>query len=217
MGLTCFRNGSLARERVRDRFGLDWNGFVDALQAAPAGNRGQVLLPWFEPEITPPVGQGDARAFGIASDDAPANVRGVVEAQMLAARRHSMWIAPRVDAIHATGGAAVNKAILQVMADVFGADVYRFDVSNSAALGAALRACHADVVNHEGRANWREIVRGFAEPIRESRIAPDRGRHAMYEELLDVYAACEAFALGRGPDPVQQLAAFRSQLGDWPA
>ena len=35
-------------------------------------------------------------------------------------------------------------AILQVMANVFGVDVYRLDVENSAALGAALRAYHAD-------------------------------------------------------------------------
>jgi xylulokinase len=27
MGITVFRNGSLARERIRDRFGLDWDGF----------------------------------------------------------------------------------------------------------------------------------------------------------------------------------------------
>jgi xylulokinase len=216
MGLTCFRNGSLARERVRDRFGLDWNGFVEALHAAPPGNRGRLLLPWFEPEITPPVALGDARTFGVAPDDAPANVRGLVEAQLLAARRHSTWIASRVEAIHATGGAAVNQAILQVMADVFGADVYRFDVSNSAALGAALRACHADVVTREGRASWQDIVSGFAEPMRESRIVPDRTRHEMYEALLDVYGACEAFALGRGADPAPQLAAFRSRFGDDP-
>jgi xylulokinase len=213
MGLTCFRNGSLARERVRAQFGLDWKGFADALRAAPPGNRGRMLLPWFEPEITPPVAEGGVRAFGVATDDGPATVRGLVEAQMLAARKHSGWIAPRVKAIYATGGAAVNRAILQVMADVFGADVYHFDVSNSAALGAALRACHADVINREGSASWREIVSGFAEPIRESRIAPDHARHEMYGELLEVYGACEAFALGRGADPAPSLAAFRARFG----
>ncbi len=31
MGLTCFANGSIARERVRDRFGLTWSGFSSAL------------------------------------------------------------------------------------------------------------------------------------------------------------------------------------------
>jgi xylulokinase len=213
MGLTCFRNGSLARERVRQTFGLDWAGFAAAAGAAPPGNRGRLLLPWFEPEITPPVAGGGLRSFGVPPGDAPASARGIIEAQQLAARLHSRWIAPQVDAIYATGGAAVNRAILQVMADVFGADVYRFEVANSAALGAALRAFHADVVAREGRADWSEIVRGFAEPARATRVVPDRSRHEMYAELVGVYEACEAFALGRGPDPSPRLEAFRTRVG----
>jgi xylulokinase len=213
MGLTCFRNGSLARERVRQTYGLDWNGFADALHATPPGNRGRILLPWFEPEITPPVVNGGARMFGIPADDGPANVRALVEAQMLAARLHSTWMAPRVTEIYATGGAAVNRAILQVMADVFGADVYQFDVSNSAALGAALRAFHADIRSRHGQASWKEIVREFAEPVSDSRISPDPARHDVYRELLTLYEACERFALGRGPDVAPRLEAFRGRFG----
>jgi xylulokinase len=209
MGLVCFRNGSLARERVRRTFGLDWDGFSALLIASPPGNLGRILLPWFEPEITPPVLHAGAVSFGVPADDAAANVRGVIEAQMLSARLHSAWMAPRVDTIYATGGAAVNRAILQVMADVFGADVYQFDVGNSAALGAALRAYHADVMTGEGDAVWSEIVRGFADPVRGSRIAPDSASQAIYREMLDVYAACEAFARGAGADPSPRLTAFR--------
>src|SRR5262249_38456560 len=47
MGLTCFRNGSLARERIRDQYGLDWPAFSDALRRTPIGNRGAMMLPWF--------------------------------------------------------------------------------------------------------------------------------------------------------------------------
>jgi xylulokinase len=67
---------------------------------------------------------------------------------------HSRWMAPRVDTIHATGGAAVNRDILQVMADVFGANVYQLRVDNSAALGAALRAAHACRDHRDGAAGW---------------------------------------------------------------
>ncbi len=213
MGLVCFQNGSLARERVRRTFGLDWEGFSTLLSASPPGNLGRILLPWFEPEITPPVLRAGAVSFGVPVDDAPANVRGVVEAQMLAARLHSKWMAPRVDTMYATGGAAINRAILQVMADVFGADVYQFDVGSSAALGAALRAYHADLVARERDAEWSDIVRGFADPLSGSRIAPDASRHAIYRQMLDVYAACEAFARGVGADPSPQLRAFRSRGG----
>src|SRR5439155_15596342 len=55
MALVCFKNGSLARERVRDAYGLDWDGFTRALRATPPGNRGAIMLPWFAAEITPPV------------------------------------------------------------------------------------------------------------------------------------------------------------------
>jgi sugar (pentulose or hexulose) kinase len=87
------------------------------------------------------------------------------------------------------------------MADVFGADVYQLEVGNSAALGAALRAAHADLSTLDSSADWEDTVRGFAEPVASTRLAPDRRRHAFYRELMEVYAACEAHALGRGPDP----------------
>ena len=93
MGLTCFANGSLARERVRDMFGLTWSGFSQALAATPPGNNGRVLLPWFDPEITPPVLVAGARRYGLAEDDGPGHVRGVVEGQMLSIARHSKWMA----------------------------------------------------------------------------------------------------------------------------
>ncbi len=144
MSLVCFRNGSLARERVRDAYGLDWNAFSAALRATPPGNDGRIMLPWFEPEITPPVLEpGVHRAGGLDPDNAAANVRAVVEAQMLAMASHSAWAVPRVTRIDVTGGAARNTDILQVMADVFDAPVHCIEVTNAACLGAALRAFHA--------------------------------------------------------------------------
>jgi len=98
-----------------------------------------------------------------------------------------------------------------VMADVFGADVYQLQVGNSAALGAALRALHGGTAA-EGRAiPWDEVVKDFAEPVSASRLHPDPSRHTLYRDLIDIYAACEVHALGRGPDPSARLAAFRSR------
>jgi xylulokinase len=209
MGLTCFLNGSLARERVRDAHGLTWREFSDALDTTEAGNGGRVLLPWFESEITPPVAVPGVRRYGLSPDDAAGNVRAVIEAQLMAMARHSQWMDVDVDIIHATGGAAANRHILQVMADVFGADVYQIEVANSAALGAALRAAHAHTRGAGQAAGWGEIVAGFAEPVAASRLRPDPDRRAIYRELLPIHAACEAHALGRGPDPTPLLDRFR--------
>jgi xylulokinase len=191
MGLTCFKNGSLARERIRDR----------------------VMLPWFEPEITPSVLTPGVHRYGFGPDDADANVRAVIEGQQMALALHSRWMNVTVDSIHATGGAAANRDILQVMADVFGADVYQLQVGNSAALGAALRAFHGGLAAEGVAMPWDEVVKDFAEPLAASRLPPDSSRHAVYRDLIDVYAACEAHALGRGPDPAARLDVFRKSNG----
>jgi xylulokinase len=207
MGLTCFSNGSLARERVQDSYGFTWTDFSRALEITPAGNLGRVMIPWFEPEITPAVSDPRVRRYRLSPEDAAANVRAVVEAQQMAMAVHSTWMAVTIDTIHATGGAAANTQILQVMADVFGADVYRSTVGNSAALGAALRAWHGDALAAGAPLPWSTIV-AIAQPAATSLIPSNPGRHAIYRELLPIYEACEAHALGRGPDPTPALDRF---------
>jgi xylulokinase len=197
MGLTCFSNGSLARERVRDAYGLRWSEFSRALEATPAGNDGQIMLPWFDPEITPTVTRPGARRFGLSPEDAPANVRAVVEGQQMAMALHSRWMGVEIDKIHATGGGSANRQILQVMADVFGAEVQRFDVSNSAAMGAALRALHAVHADDGRPLSWDEVVAGVVCPLRDS-ITPDAHHHRMYRQLMMAYEDCEARALREG-------------------
>jgi len=207
MGLTCFSNGSLARERVRGAFALSWTDFSRLLESTPPGNKGRILIPWFEPEITPPVLSPRLHRYRLSPDDTAGHVRGVIEAQMMAMAIHSSWMGIHIDTIHATGGAAVNRQILQVMADVFGANVYRSTVSNSAALGAALRAWHADARDQGHAPPWDDVTSTVAAPERASRIAPDPVANAVYRRMLPLYAACEAHALGRGPDPTSALTA----------
>ena len=196
MGITVFRNGSLARERVRDEFGLTWDGFSRSLAETPPGNGGRMLLPWFEPEITPRVASSRVRRFDLDPRDGPGNVRAIVEAQQMAMQIHSTWMGVKVKTIYATGGASANRGILQVMADVFGADVYQFAVDNTAALGAALRAFHADALASGEPVEWHDVVRGFAEPIASSVVRPDTAAHARYRELMPLYAQREQSAFG---------------------
>lgn len=201
MGLTCFKNGSLARERIRDGFGLSWDEFSAILRRTPAGNDGRIMLPWFEPEITPTVLAPGVRRFGFTESDVAANVRGVIEGQQMAMALHSRWMNVTVDSIHATGGAAANRAILQVMADVFGATVYQLQVGNSAALGAALMALHGDAAADGRRMPWDGVIKEFVEPIADSALKPSPANHALYRDLIAKYASCEANALGRTPVP----------------
>jgi sugar (pentulose or hexulose) kinase len=58
-------------------------------------------------------------------------------------RLHSRWVGTPTTQLLLTGGASNNPAIAKIFADVFGAPVLRLSVSDSAALGAALRAAEA--------------------------------------------------------------------------
>jgi len=195
MTLICFKNGSLARERVRDLYGLDWDGFNQSLAGTSPGNKGGIMLPWFEAEIVPRVNKPGIHRFDLDPNDTMANCRAIVEAQMMAMRLHSQWMGVKPQRIYATGGASANTAILQVMADVMNCPVLRIEVAKSAALGAALRAAHGWLA-YEGKApSWDKIVRGFTDPIPSSEIQPSIKAAKVYDKLIEKYAKCEKQAL----------------------
>jgi xylulokinase len=212
MSLICWKNGSLARDGVRREHGLDWESFSRALRQTKPGNGGAIMLPWFEPEITPTVHSPGVRRYQLDPGDGPANVRAVIEAQMMSMAIHSQWMGVEVDTIHATAGAARNREILRIMADVHDADVYQLEVGNSACLGAALRALHGDLVSENKKTAWEDVIAGFTEPVKESRIEPIPANVALYAELKKVYSACESHAIRGGEDPSPSIEAFRKRF-----
>lgn len=216
MFLVCFKNGSLARERIRQDHGLDWEQFSRILQETPPGNRGRILLPYFVPEITPIVLDAGVRRFGgLSPNDAAANVRAVAEAQAMALFLHSGWAGRRPERLLVTAGGSENRGLLQVLADVFGVDVRTLEVSASAALGAALRAGHAWLNGHRGPVGWAELCRPFerSEPERIVRpCAEATRRYHGPNGLIEVYAACERFARGLGAEPRAEILAFQRDV-----
>lgn len=182
MALACFANGSLAREEIAHRFGLDWDAFADAiLTSTRPGNAGNLLLPYFVPEITPRLPGPLVRWFGSATfvdgHDPFAAARAVVETQALSLRLHSRWIGEDIDPILVTGGASKNPGILRVLADVFQARIVPLHVSNSSALGGALRAAQA-----VGGTAWEELARRFSAPADHLAEKPDPATRAVYDE-----------------------------------
>ena len=189
MSLICFRNGSLARESVRNRHGLDWQGFEDALRATPPGNDGMMMLPWFEPEIVPRVASPRVVRLGGLADapeQAARNCRAVVEGQFLSMRLNSEWMATRPSRILATGGGARNRELLQIAADVMGCRVEGHEVSDGAALGAALRAT--------GRRPYPLPPAGKPGPS----AAPRPEAVAVYDRMLPRYSEAQRRALDGG-------------------
>jgi xylulokinase len=195
MTLICFKNGSLAREKIRELYKIsDWKKFGELVAGTPAGNHNGVLLPWFEAEIVPRSQPGIHR-FNLDEKNAAANCRAIFEAQMLSMRLHSQWMQVTPEKIFATGGAAKDQALLQVLADVMNCPVLRIEVSKSAALGAALQAAHGWLVAADKNPKWDKLVAGFTKPVPGSEVRPDKKAARVYDQMLERYAACESDAL----------------------
>ncbi len=191
MALLCYLNGSLAREAVRNRYGLDWDGFAAALRATPPGNGGALMLPYFAPEIVPHVPEPGVVRQHLGEDDTAANVRAVIEAQALSSRLHSRWMDVDITSLYVTGGASANVDILQIYADVHQCTVHRFETTNSAALGAALRACYGYELACGRGPEWPAVVGPFTRPVAGSEIRPRQETAGIYAAAMRHYAELE--------------------------
>jgi len=185
MCLACFKNGSLARDRVRTEGGVDWDFFgTTAFEKTPIGNEGKLALPWFEPEITPPALKPGLRAnFDFSKAPIETRIRAVVESQALSLRAHSLWIG-KFDTLRVTGGASRSAGIIQVLADVFQAKVELIAVPDSAALGAAMIGAHV-----AGGVAYADLAAKFSPAAKT--VAPNPAAASVYAKLLKTYQAFE--------------------------
>ncbi|GIY55478.1 hypothetical protein CDAR_538162 [Caerostris darwini] len=150
MGMLCFKNGSLTRERIRDECAEgSWELFNALLESTPPGNFGNIGMFFDQKEITPPA-MGNFRFNKnnelIQRFSKEVDVRAVVEGQFVAKRLYAEEFGFKADPtsrIIATGGASTNKSLIQVLSDVFNLPVFTSEIANSACLGSALRAKHA--------------------------------------------------------------------------
>ncbi|ORZ19279.1 hypothetical protein BCR41DRAFT_335445 [Lobosporangium transversale] len=162
--LYCAKNGSLAREKVRDMYANgDWDQFNRYLtkQEDQEDTKRNIGFYFFDREIWPPV-QGLYRfqegvlvqEFDFKNSDSntnqqqqqQANVMAICESQFLSMRTRSSQIGsstirtlapPGISRILATGGASSNPAILQLLSNVFGVPVMRTNQNEQKGAGSA--------------------------------------------------------------------------------
>ncbi|MFW9876933.1 MAG: xylulokinase, partial [Candidatus Thorarchaeota archaeon] len=173
MSLICYKNGSLARERIKNKFNLNWENFSEILKKTKPGNKGKIMLPYFFPEIVPHVLEPQVHRFGFDQNDKEGNVRAIIEAQFLSMKLHSEWIGERPEEIYATGGGSSNAEILQILANIFNTDVRVFKFTDSAALGAAFRAINSYYTSHNIMITWDEIINQYIDLQKSKLIKAD--------------------------------------------
>lgn len=204
MVMLVYKNGSLTREDVRNRYAeRSWEVFNKFLQQTPPLNGGKMGFYYKEHEILPPLPVGFHRyAIENFSDntleglnekeveefDPPSEVRALIEGQLLSMRAHAerfgMPSPPK--RIIATGGASANQSILSAIASIFGCDVYTVERPDSASLGAALRAAHGWVCKENG--SFVPISSMYKEKLEKTSLSCKLSVSAGDQQLVSKYA-----------------------------
>ncbi|CAJ0942736.1 unnamed protein product, partial [Mesorhabditis belari] len=167
MGMACFKNGSLTRERVRKALGLEWDSIGEILNKTSAENDENLGFYYDLNEIAPPIKAGDYRfnekSEQVNSFSPEVEIRAVLESQFISklvyARRLGWKGNESLGRILVTGGASENVSLLQLIADVFHLPVYTISVPHSAALGGALRARYGSSLTNVSSTPLHKILR----------------------------------------------------------
>ncbi|KAF3937173.1 hypothetical protein ABW19_dt0201376 [Dactylella cylindrospora] len=190
MFMLCYKNGGLAREEIRDAINKSsnvadhsWALFNKAAVETPVlgktspGSKANVGFYFPLPEIVPNVQNPGFYRFSVdassgtveeSSWDVTADARAILESQALSMRIRSAPLLnpdnPQPRRVYLVGGGSRNRAIAEVISGVLGGyeGVYKLDVGNACALGAAYKALWA-VERKEGEtfedligARWKE-------------------------------------------------------------
>ena len=151
-----------------------------------------MMLPFFGPEIVPKVEAPKVIRKDLDPGDVARNVRGVIEAQAISSVIHSRWMGVPIRSLYVTGGASQSTEILQIFADVHSCPVHRFETTNSAALGAALRACFSFRRQQGEPEEWQNVVKPFTQPAPGSTIQPRADSRTIYGPLIEFYRQLES-------------------------
>uniref|UniRef100_A0A5B7ASC5 Xylulose kinase n=1 Tax=Davidia involucrata TaxID=16924 RepID=A0A5B7ASC5_DAVIN len=203
MVMLVYKNGSLTREDVRNRYAdKSWEVFSTFLQQTPPLNGGKIGFYYKEHEILPPLAVGFHRYIlenfsgdtldgvserAVEEFDPPSEVRALIEGQFLSMRAHAERCGmPSPKRIIATGGASANHSILSSIASIFGCDVYTVQRSDSASLGAALRAAHGWLCNKRG--SFVPISCMYNDKLEKTSLSCKLSATAGDQELVTKYA-----------------------------
>ncbi|MFC3282688.1 xylulokinase [Litchfieldella rifensis] len=147
--LICTMNVTSATTRVRELFELDLIAFGERLASAPIGAEGVTILPFFNGERVPALPHASASFLGLTSvNTTQANLcRAVVESATFGMRYGLELLgdlAKGASQIRLIGGGAKSPVWRQMVADVTGTQVICPEITDAAALGAALQAAWCD-------------------------------------------------------------------------
>ncbi|MCB8887680.1 xylulokinase [Vreelandella malpeensis] len=188
--LICTMNVTSATTRVRELFGLDIAGFSERVASAPIGAEGVTCLPFFNGERVPMLPGASGDFSGLTSPNmTQANLcRAVMEGATFGLR-YGLELLGDLTAgarqVRLSGGGAKSPVWRQMVADITGIEVICPEITDAAALGAALQAAWCEQRDQD--TTLEELCRRLVQLDAGSLAEPDARRVDDFEVVYQRY------------------------------
>jgi xylulokinase len=188
--LLCVSNMSNGYDAALERFGLTHDEFDSLVRRTPPGNRGRVLVPWYEGERTPDLPNAAPLYFGFGlADFVPETLcRAVLEGHVLNLYEGFRRMPVMAREIRLTGGLSSSPSWCQAIADVFEAETVPVR-GEGAALGAAIHAAWVWYREAGAERSLDELAAPLVVLDEDRRKRPDPQQRATYGLLKRIYRA----------------------------
>jgi xylulokinase len=201
--LLCISNLANGYEAILQQFDLDHKAFNAIIDSTKPGNRGRVLLPWYEGERTPDLPEAAPIYFGFQLDDFNRETlcRAVLEGHVMNLYEGFIKLPVKPMEIRLTGGISQSRVWRETIANIFNCSVIPV-LGEGAALGAALHAAWA----YFPRKSIADIADPFILLDEQQRADPttDVANVEAYKNLKKLYLALSKKIRGLpGDNPFQ--------------
>lgn len=187
--LVCVSNLANGYNEMLARYKINHQEFNNLIKLTQAGNKGRILIPWYEGERTPNVPQATAVYFGFGLGDFTKEIlaRAVLEGHILNLYDGFKKLPVKANEIRLTGGLSKSTAWRQTIADIFEAETVAV-LGEGGALGAAIHA--AWVWNNENgsKIGLNEITDAFVVLDESSRAKPIKKNQAIYQKQKQLFS-----------------------------
>jgi xylulokinase len=191
--LLCVTNLANGYNAILQELNISHQDFNNLILKTEPGNKGRILIPWYEGERTPNVPQATPVYAGFGLGDfypgvlARAVLEGHVQNLYAGFKRLPVW--PRE--IRLTGGLSQSVAWCQAIADIFNADTVPVE-GEGAALGAALHAAWVWNMENEDHLSLQEISEPFIKFNTALRKKPDPAVRNIYDTQSELFQLLSA-------------------------
>lgn len=203
--LLCVSNLANGYNDLIEQYDMTHDKFNNIVKETLPGNRGKLIIPWYEGERTPDVPQAAPLYFGFGLDDFTREnlCRAVLEGHVLNLYDGFQRMPVNISEIRLTGGLSNSEIWCQTIADIFEAETIPVE-GEGAALGAALHAAWVWLNENSGPAIIEDVVNSFIVLNEHRRKKPRRENLGIYRTQKELFHSLSARMRGMpGADPFE--------------